>query len=45
MRAKDSRRNNYVLAITSQACAKGPVHFVSRQFVIEPTASAVPETL
>src|SRR5882762_4571277 len=22
MRAKDSRRNNYVLAITSQACAK-----------------------
>ena len=45
MRAKDSRRNNYVLALTSPACAKGPVHFVNRQIVIEPTASAKPVTL
>jgi len=31
--------------INKSACAKGPVHFVNRQIVIEPTASAKPVTL
>jgi hypothetical protein len=42
MRAEVMEKDSFATSSTLLACARGLVHFVNRQFVIESTASAKP---